>query len=162
MVALDRWGALLNTPKTLACRRRELIGRDGAAPIVVGTGEDALADRLRVHPHRNPRGGDEHQGSPHEEFGQRFYYGISLVRVRTVEVGRPRSNAARSRGSPDRPKGRPGEIPVASSSPDALHSAAAPQHRRPARTRNPRRGRRVRCSSIGKISGARLRRLRRN
>ena len=162
MVALDRWGALLNTPKTLACRRRELIGRDGAAPIVVGTGEDALADRLRVHPHRNPRGGDEHQGSPHEEFGQRFYSEISLVRVRTVEVGRPRSNAARSRGSPDRPKGRPGEIPVASSSPDALHSAPAPQHRRPARTRNPRRGRPVRCSSIGKISGARLRRLRRN
>ena len=162
MVALDRWGALLNTPKTLACRRRELIGLDGAAPIVVCTGEDALADRLRVHPHRNPRGGDEHQGSPHEEFGQRFYYGISLVRVRTVEVGRPRSNAARSRGSPDRPKGRPGEIPVASSSPDALHSAPAPQHRRPARTRNPRRGRPVRCSSIGKISGARLRRLRRN
>jgi len=39
MVALDRWGALLNTPKTLACRRRELMGRDGAAPIVVGTGE---------------------------------------------------------------------------------------------------------------------------
>src|SRR6516164_10990735 len=103
MVALDRWGALLNTPKTLACRRRELIGRDGAAPIVVGTGEDALADRLRVHPHRNPRGGDEHQGSPHEEFGQRFYSEISLVRVRTVEFGRPRSNAARrSRAPPAR------------------------------------------------------------
>ena len=84
MVALDRWGALLNTPKTLACRRRELIGRDGAAPIVVGTGEDALADRLRVHPHRNPRGGDEHQGSPHEELGQRFYSEISLVRVRRL------------------------------------------------------------------------------
>ena len=103
MVALDRWGALLNTPKTLACRRRELIGRDGAAPIVVGTGEDALADRLRVHPHRNPRGGDEHQGSPHEELGQRFYSEISLVRVRTVEFGRPRSNAAgRSRAPPAR------------------------------------------------------------
>ena len=42
MVALDRWGALLNTPKTLACRRRELIGRDGAAPIVVGTGEEEM------------------------------------------------------------------------------------------------------------------------
>ena len=103
MVALDRWGALLNTPKTLACRRRELIGLDGAAPIVVCTGEDALADRLRVHPHRNPRGGDEHQGSPREEFGQRFYSEISLVRVRTVEFGRPRSNAARrSRAPPAR------------------------------------------------------------
>jgi hypothetical protein len=39
MVALDRWGALLNTPKTFACPRLELIGRDGGAPIVVGTGE---------------------------------------------------------------------------------------------------------------------------
>src|SRR5262249_37492419 len=36
----------------------------------------------------------------------------------------------------------------------------AMQVRRPVRTRNPRGGRPVRCSSIGKISGARLRRLR--
>jgi hypothetical protein len=39
MVALNRWGALLNTPKTLACPQLVLIGRDGAAPIFVGTGE---------------------------------------------------------------------------------------------------------------------------
>jgi hypothetical protein len=46
MVALDRWDALLNMPKTLACPRLELIGRDGAAPIVVDTGGVEMPRRL--------------------------------------------------------------------------------------------------------------------
>src|SRR6516164_7890305 len=105
MVALDRWGALLNTPKTLACRRRELIGRDGAAPIVVGTGEVEMPSPtdFAITLTGTRAEAMKTQGSPHEEFGQRFYSEISLVRVRTVEFGRPRSNAARrSRAPPAR------------------------------------------------------------
>jgi hypothetical protein len=38
-VTLDRWRAFLTTPKTLIFPRLELIGRDHAPSIVVGTGE---------------------------------------------------------------------------------------------------------------------------
>jgi hypothetical protein len=39
MLTLDRWRSFLATPRTIAFPRLELIGRDHAPPVVVGTGE---------------------------------------------------------------------------------------------------------------------------
>ncbi|MFI0849016.1 hypothetical protein [Mesorhizobium sp. IMUNJ 23232] len=44
MAVLDRWRHLLNTPKTLMCKKMELRARDFEAPIVVGAGEFEIVD----------------------------------------------------------------------------------------------------------------------
>ncbi|MES0213890.1 hypothetical protein NKL07_00130 [Mesorhizobium sp. C280B] len=44
MAVLDHWRHLLNTPKTLTCKKMKLLARDHEEPIIIGTGEFNIID----------------------------------------------------------------------------------------------------------------------
>jgi hypothetical protein len=86
MATLDRWRRFLVTPQTLAFPRLELIGRDWAPPIVVGSGQIRMPSLDRFEFTLEGLPGDLGYASSEIERKQRNRYdGMERFRLRGVD-----------------------------------------------------------------------------